>query len=100
MRDYNYGDGTLIEAGVPNPSEHATDGELVAAALEGCDHSFPTLFRRYQSALLKVARSRLGDAQRAEDVVQEAFLNAHRWLSSYDSRYSFRTWLWTILLNL
>jgi RNA polymerase sigma-70 factor (ECF subfamily) len=26
-------------------------------------------------------------------------LCAHRWLATYDSRFSFRTWLWTILLN-
>jgi RNA polymerase sigma-70 factor (ECF subfamily) len=31
--------------------------------------------------------------------VQETFLCAHRWLATYDSRFSFRTWLWTILLN-
>ena len=35
----------------------------------------------------------------AEDVVQETFLCAFRWLASYNSQYSFRTWLWTILLN-
>jgi len=34
-----------------------------------------------------------------EEAVQETFLCAHRWLATYDSRYSFRTWLWTILLN-
>lgn len=26
-------------------------------------------------------------------------MNAHRWLHTYDSKYSFRTWLWTILLR-
>jgi RNA polymerase sigma-70 factor (ECF subfamily) len=31
--------------------------------------------------------------------VQETFLCAHRWLATYDSRFSFRTWLWTILLQ-
>jgi RNA polymerase sigma-70 factor (ECF subfamily) len=41
----------------------------------------------------------LGRRDWAEDVVQETFLCAYKWLAGYDSRYSFRTWLWTILLN-
>lgn len=79
--------------------KHTTDGELVAAVLAGCDEDFAHLVERYQSPLLRVARSRLGSFERAEDVVQETFMNAHRWLNTYDSKYSFRTWLWTILLR-
>lgn len=76
-----------------------SDGELVAAVLGGSDEQFTQLVQRYQSPLLRVAISRLGNIERAEDVVQETFLNAHRWLHTYDSAYSFRTWLWTILLR-
>jgi RNA polymerase sigma-70 factor (ECF subfamily) len=75
------------------------DGLLVAAVLAGEGEAFAHLARRYQAALLKAAISRLGRRQWAEEAVQETFLCAHRWLASYDSRYSFRTWLWTILLN-
>ena len=57
------------------------------------------LVARYQSALLRVARSRLGRDDWAEDVLQETFLAAFRSSASYDHRYNFRTWLWTILLN-
>lgn len=91
--------GEAAENAVNRTLENATDGELVAAALAGSDDHFAQLVRRYQSPLLRVARSRLGDFERAEDVVQETFMNAHRWLHSYDSQFSFRTWLWTILLN-
>jgi RNA polymerase sigma-70 factor, ECF subfamily len=76
-----------------------SDGGLIAAALAGEREAFAQLARRYQGPLLSVARSRLGDRQLAEDAVQEALLCAFRWLHTYDSRYSFRTWLWTILLN-
>ena len=31
--------------------------------------------------------------------MQETFLAAYRGLASYDERFAFRTWLWTILLN-
>jgi RNA polymerase sigma-70 factor (ECF subfamily) len=75
------------------------DGSLIAAALVGDEGAFAQLAERYQGPLLHAARSRLADRQLAEDAVQEALLNAFRWLHTYDSRYSFRTWLWTILLN-
>lgn len=75
------------------------DGALIAAALAGDDWGFARLAERYQAPLLHAARSRLADRQLAEDAVQEALLCAFRWLHTYDSRYSFRTWLWTILLN-
>jgi RNA polymerase sigma-70 factor (ECF subfamily) len=75
------------------------DGLLVAATLAGDEEAFALLMRRYQGALLKAAISRVGRREIAEEAVQEALLCAHRWLATYDSRFSFRTWLWTILLN-
>ena len=78
---------------------YPSDGMLIAAALAGDEGAFAQLARRYQLPLFQAARSRLGDRQLAEDAVQEALLCAFRWLHTYDSRYSFRTWLWTILLN-
>jgi RNA polymerase sigma-70 factor (ECF subfamily) len=75
------------------------DGLLIAAVLAGEADAFAHLVRRYQLPLFKAAHSRLPRAQWAEEAVQETFLAAHRWLATYDSRYSFRTWLWTILLN-
>lgn len=79
--------------------EPPTDGMLIAAILAGDQEPFTELVRRYQRPLLRVAKSRLGREDWADDVVQETFLCALKWLHSYDSRYSFRTWLWTILLN-
>src|SRR5688572_13755513 len=78
---------------------NSPDGLLVAAALDGDQEAFAHLARRYSPALLRVAHSRLGRRELAEEAVQEALLCAHRWLATYDSRYSFRTWLWTILLH-
>jgi RNA polymerase sigma-70 factor (ECF subfamily) len=75
------------------------DGMLIAAAQAGETEAFAHLVRRYQGPLVKVALSRLGRQTLAEEAVQEAFLCAHKWLHTYDSKYSFRTWLWTILLN-
>jgi RNA polymerase sigma-70 factor, ECF subfamily len=75
------------------------DGVLFDRVCSGDSAAFDELVCRYQSALRRVAHSRLGRADWADDVVQETFLAAYRSCSSYDPRYSFRTWLWTILFN-
>jgi len=72
---------------------------LIAATLAGEEQAFALLVARYQGALFRAAISRLSQREIAEEAVQETFLCAHRWLATYDSRFSFRTWLWTILLN-
>ncbi len=79
--------------------EPTADAELIAAVLAGQPEQFGELARRYRAGLWRGARSRLGRSDAADDAVQETLLAAFKWLASYDSRYSFRTWLWTILLN-
>jgi RNA polymerase sigma-70 factor (ECF subfamily) len=76
-----------------------TDGELTLAVLAGQRDQFAEIVWRYRGALLRAAESRLKRRDLAEDVVQETFLCAFKSLHTYDSRFSFRTWLWTILLN-
>lgn len=82
-------------------SSYASTDEntLIQWALAGRQEPFAEIVRRYRSALLAGARSRVGDFDLAEEVVQETFLCVWKFLASYNSRYSFRTWLWTILLN-
>jgi RNA polymerase sigma-70 factor, ECF subfamily len=82
-----------------HPLESSNDGKIVAAMLVGQEEAFAELVRRYQRALWRVARSRVGRDDWADDIVQETFLCVVKWLQTYDSRFSFRTWLWTILLN-
>lgn len=82
-----------------DPRAEQSDAALVARVQAGDHDCFAELVRRYQPALARVARSRLGRDDWAEDVVQETFLAAFRWCASYDPRLNFRTWLWTILLN-
>lgn len=76
-----------------------SDGEIIEAVLAGEREKFALLVQRYQRALLRLAESRIGRADWAEDVVQDSFLCALKSLHTYNSQYSFRTWLWTIALN-
>jgi RNA polymerase sigma-70 factor, ECF subfamily len=84
---------------VASSEQEISDGTFVAATLAGDVDQFEQIVERYQGQLLRVARSRMGRPDWAEDVVQETFLCAFKSLHTYDSQYSFRTWLWTILLN-
>jgi len=84
-----------MDASVHNESDIALMRRVCAGQ---CDR-FAELVRRYQPALLRAARSRLRREEWAEEVVQETFLAAFKWKHTYDERFSFRTWLWTILLN-
>jgi RNA polymerase sigma-70 factor (ECF subfamily) len=75
------------------------DASLVSAILAGNREAFVQLVARYQTPLRAAARSRLGREDWADDAVQETFLCLVKWLKTYDPRFSFRTWLWTVLLN-
>ncbi len=75
------------------------DGTIVAAVLAGDAERFGLLVHRYEDPLRRAAYSRLGRSESAEDAVQETFLCVFKSLHTYDSRFSFRTWLWTILVN-
>jgi RNA polymerase sigma-70 factor (ECF subfamily) len=75
------------------------DNVVVLHVLAGNTEQFNELVLRYQTPLLRLAFTKLGDIALAEDVVQETFLAAFKSLHTYNSAFSFRTWLWTILLN-
>ena len=75
------------------------DASLVSAILAGDREAFVQLVARYQTPLRSAARNRLGRDDWADDVVQETFLCLLKWLQTYDPRFSFRPWLWTVLLT-
>ncbi|MGQ0636236.1 MAG: RNA polymerase sigma factor [Planctomycetaceae bacterium] len=76
------------------------DVEIMRRVQAGQVHLFDELVRRYRPALIRVARSKLGEADWAEDAVQETLLAAFAARDTYRPEFAFRTWLWTILLNI
>jgi RNA polymerase sigma-70 factor (ECF subfamily) len=73
--------------------------ELIRRAIEGDDSAYRSLVERYQDRLLTVARRLVGDAHRAEDVVQDALLKAYAKLGSFHGRSTFYTWIYRITVN-
>ena len=82
-----------------NP-ENVRNLELVGASLAGDGRAFAELVRRYQGRLLNYVTRMIGDRERAEDLVQEAFIRVHRHLHRFDRTRNFSTWLYTIASNL
>ena len=62
------------EAEVRKPLSEYDDQELVAAHLAGHPGAFAELYDRYRDRLVHFIARRTGDRDRAEDLVQEAFI--------------------------
>lgn len=78
----------------------ADDAMIMQAVQQGDFEQFEILVERYRLPLMRVASSKLGNTAWAEDVVQETFLAVFAARHTYNPQFAFRTWLWTILLNL
>ncbi|GAA4546988.1 RNA polymerase sigma factor [Pseudonocardia xishanensis] len=76
----------------------AVDAGLAARVRAGDQRALGELYDRHGRAAWSLARRICVDAQLAEDVVQEAFLNFWRDPARYDAeRGSFATWLLTVV---
>lgn len=73
--------------------------QLVLQAQAGEGEAFGELVRRYQRPVYRLAYRLLMHHADAEDVVQETFLRAYRYLQSFDPRRSFRRWLYAIAVR-
>ena len=76
-----------------------TDEQLVEATLDGTDGAFGELVERYQERLLRFLLTRSSSRADAEDAIQDTFINAYRYLASYDSRWRFSTWIYRIAIR-
>ena len=75
------------------------DDTLLARALTGDVAAFGELVRRHQTAALRVAAVVSGSTEEAKDIVQEAFVSAHRSLATYRGTGSVRSWLLRVVAN-
>lgn len=80
--------------------EDLEDAALVRRYLAGTERAFAVLVMRYQSRLLNFIARTIGDRDRAEDLVQEAFIRVARHLHRFDDTKKFSTWIYTIASNL
>jgi RNA polymerase sigma-70 factor (ECF subfamily) len=83
----------------PVLAPESTVRRLAAAHTRARDDLFATLAEECLPALRAYARSLTGDANLADDCVQDAFVRALDAFGSYDSSRPFRPWIFRILRN-
>lgn len=76
-----------------------TDTVLVEQILAGETAIFELLMRRYNQRLYRIARAIVRNDHEAEDVMQQAYVNAFTHLRQFNGAASFATWLTRIAVN-
>lgn len=76
------------------------DIRLVKLAQAGDHDAYKQLFQRYHKRALSLAIGVVRNPEEAQDVVQEAFIKAHRYLPKFEGTSSFYTWFYRIVMNL
>ena len=77
----------------------ADEHTLIEAARDGSVDAFEELVHDYRPKLLRFLATRCASYADAEDALQDTFLNAYRYLYSYDPRWRFSTWLYRIAVR-
>ena len=75
------------------------DEQVVAEVLRGHTALFEVLMRRHNERIYRAARAIVRDDREAEDVMQQAYVNAYANLRQFDRRAKFSTWLTRIAVN-
>lgn len=73
--------------------------EIVDRCLEGDRTGYEELYRLYSRAMFNVSLRITNDEAEAEDVLQEAFVSAFQYLSTFNQTASFGAWLKRIVVN-
>jgi RNA polymerase sigma factor (sigma-70 family) len=77
-----------------------SDEELMEAYVAGDEAAFSQIFARYAPLLLRMMRRQLRQAEDAQELVQQTFLQLHRARNDFEHGRRLRPWLMTIAFNL
>lgn len=86
------GNGTL-------GADMAPDAEIIEAVLRGDTERYGELVERYQLAAWKLAFGFVGNAQDAQELAQNGFVQAYLRLRQFRGASRFSTWLYRIIAN-
>jgi len=76
-----------------------SDEEIVIRVVDGQTALYEVLMRRYNERIYRAARAIVRDEDEAEDVMQQAYVNAYAHLRQFDGRAKFSTWLTKIAIH-
>jgi RNA polymerase sigma-70 factor, ECF subfamily len=84
----------------PSGSAAPSDEDLLLTYRSGGDRqAFEELVRRFEKELYGYLRHYLGDAEMAEDVFQQTFLQVHLKCDQFEEGRKVRPWLYTVATN-
>lgn len=92
-------DEAVLTAGERLAKLPMSDEEVVRRVCAGEAALFEIVMRRYNRRLYRVARAIVRDDAEAEDVMQQAYVNAYTHLDQFGERSSFATWLTRIAVH-
>ena len=76
-----------------------SDEQIVEKVLTGQTALFEVLMRRHNERVYRAARAIIKDESEAEDIMQQAYVNAYSHLRQFDGRSQFSTWLTRIAIH-
>jgi RNA polymerase sigma-70 factor, ECF subfamily len=82
------------------PAEPDPDSQLMLRVKRGDMAAFEALVEKYKQPVIHLVARTLRDADEAEDVAQNVFLQVHKSAERYQATAKFSTWLFTIARNL
>ena len=76
--------------------ERENDVQLIHRVLSGDDAAFDLLVEKYEKGVHALAWRKIGDFHYAEEITQDAFLQAYKKLSTLKNPHQFAGWLYVI----
>jgi RNA polymerase sigma-70 factor, ECF subfamily len=89
----------VVSASVLDGWATLSDEQVVDRVLAGQTALFEVLMRRHNERLYRAARAIVNDEAEAEDILQQAYVNAYSHLRQFDARARFSTWLTRIAVH-
>lgn len=87
------------KAKINNPDTRESDAALVQKALQGDADAFSTLFQLHKGRVYAVCLRMTNNTADADDLTQEAFIQAFRKLGTFRGESALSTWLHRVAVN-
>jgi RNA polymerase sigma-70 factor (ECF subfamily) len=75
------------------------DNELISKVLQGDHLAYAGLVNRYQNYVFTLTLRLVKNREEAEEVAQDVFIKAYKYLADFRGDSKFSTWLYTIVNN-
>ncbi len=75
------------------------DNELISKVLRGDQQAYAGLVNRYQNYVFTLTLRLVKNREEAEEVAQDVFIKAYKYLADFRGDSKFSTWLYTIVNN-